>query len=330
MDEANIKGAGPAGLILGLQLQDMGVQTTIKERKNSIKTTACGGGMDLEGLEYLKKIAHFDSSPYIMRKFKGFKLNFPRRLYSYRNKEGCVLDRQSWLEGMADEFQARGGVIEYGSDGLGCNIDCSGPKEGLVAVEHIIDGVYDCGYLEFYLNKEFTDYYAWVFPWKDTTNVGLVGTVSQLNKYLSWLRQDGIDGEVLETHGGMIPSGNHRLWEGGTFYLGDSAGMCNPLTLGGIGPIIYASEILADNLDKPEDYLKGVMSHDINHQSIYDFTEIYTSMPNHELVTIGKVLDRLETKIGFMSALRSLRNPRLIPKLLTMNKAMEVSMKYGW
>ena len=97
-----------------------------------------------------------------------------------------------------------------------------------MAVEYVLEGVEDDGFLHMYLDKEYTSHYAWVFPHKSTTKVGLIGKFAQLDRFVESLGASGIKGGIVRRNASLIPCGKHRLYENGILYLGDSARMCNP------------------------------------------------------------------------------------------------------
>ena len=322
-----ICGAGPAGLIVGLQLQRQDIASRILEKNKCITTSACGGGVSLDCLGYLKKLTGFDSEPFIEKHLKGVKLHYPNNYHSFTFKPSVILDRQKWLEALSREYMQAGGQIEFNTNPQGYDVDCSGPSEGVTAVKYVLDSVFGDDFLNLYLDKRFSTHYSWIFPEKHTTNIGLVGKFKQLDDFIE---AKDITGRIISKSAGLIPYGNYRLYEDGVFYLGDSGGMCNPLTLAGLAPIIYASEILVKNLRKPENYINEIQNHDLSHKSLMQYTRKYTSLPNPELEKIGWILHQNQTQLDPKTLLKTLRHPQITPTLKLMHKAIQKTKKYGW
>jgi len=271
-------GGGPAGLITGLHLLDKDISPLILERRAEISSTACAEGCDYESL---KKIP-FDSSPYISKEVDGAEFIFPGGYSFYSGRKGAVLDRGRWLKGMADEFVMRGGElrtdahvddveknavvlgtgerIEYdvlvGADGpysaIGKGMRIS--RGVLAGVQYKIEhDTSDMNDIKFYFDKRFSRHYAWVFPKKDMLNIGLAGKFSQLDDFVNFL---GFRGKVLAREAGAIPVGGipKRIVRGNVALIGDAASMTNPLSGGGIAPIIHAAPLLCRNIDRLDAY----------------------------------------------------------------------------
>ncbi len=321
-----VLGAGPAGLIVGLHLLNS-KDVTILEKESRIVPSTCGEGIDLNSLYELNERTGFNSDRYISKFVKGAKFIYPNQKSFTYSTLGAVLDRDSWVMAMAEEFINDGGVIEFGSTGR-CDIDCSGPKSGVVGVQYNVDVKYDSDYLEFYMDKRFSDYYTWIFPKKNTTNIGLVGKYADIDRFIEYKK---IEGRVLSKKGGLIPIENGNLIKGNRFFLGDSAGMCNPVSLGGLVPIIYASDILVRNIDNPEKYRAEVLNHPMSSPALESYAKYHASFSNNDLDKIGEVVDGGALPGFRLSPLfRMLKYPSLIPKLKSLGEALKISMDYGW
>ncbi|UCH03413.1 MAG: NAD(P)/FAD-dependent oxidoreductase, partial [Candidatus Thorarchaeota archaeon] len=124
--------------------------------------------------------------------------------------------------------------------------------------ETFIDDVYtsDREY-HFFANLGGLPGYAWVFPKSETINVGLgivgehsKGLPARFKQFIKLLKRTGKlkdDADLSRTKGALIPTGGpikettaHRC-----VLVGDSAGMVNPLTGGGIAYAMKAAQMAA-------------------------------------------------------------------------------------
>lgn len=131
------------------------------------------------------------------------------------------------------------------------------------AAEKLIDDVYtsDREY-HFFANLGGLPGYGWVFPKRDTINVGLgiVGKHSKglpvrFKQFIKMLKRTGKlkeDADLSGTNGALVPTGG-PVGETVTrrcILVGDSAGMVNPLTGGGIAYAMKAAQKAAVALGK--------------------------------------------------------------------------------
>jgi len=357
--KAVIVGAGPAGLISALNLIQKGMSPVIFEKRSGIETTACGEACDLQSLNKIP----FDSDPYICRRVKGAKLFYPGAAYSYIHKEGVVLDRASWLKGMAKEIEIRGGHIRLNSEvvaieedsirlkngeriGYDILIGADGPNSCIarhLGIKHkfVVASQYkiaydssNMDYLEFYLDKRFSPVgYSWIFPKDGVINVGVGDDFAHLNAFL---RHKGLDGyEIIEREAGIIPvSGVQKLVQHNIALIGDSASMPNPFSLGGLAPIIYASQILVRNVNNLENYDREIRKHPIAAPVLLKARYTLLELTDKDLANIGSLLAKTRPGgVHFLSLVKIVRYPSLLPKLkrlIGMYRAMRISRDYGW
>ncbi|MFX1417125.1 MAG: NAD(P)/FAD-dependent oxidoreductase [Promethearchaeota archaeon] len=131
------------------------------------------------------------------------------------------------------------------------------------AAERFIDDIYtsDREY-HFFANLGGLPGYGWVFPKSDTINVGLgiigknsSGLPERFNQFIKMLKRTRKleeDADLSGTRGALIPTGG-PIKETTTLrciLVGDSAGMVNPLTGGGIAYSMKAAQIGAVALGK--------------------------------------------------------------------------------
>lgn len=88
------------------------------------------------------------------------------------------------------------------------------------------------------------DCYCWIFPKKDSVNIGLTTTgLSGLRDKLDkFVNVSGLSsGRIIETNSGLIPGHNklNKIYSERLLVAGDAAGHTNPLTGGGIPAALY-------------------------------------------------------------------------------------------
>jgi len=106
-------------------------------------------------------------------------------------------------------------------------------------------------YFEFFVGHEISPWgYGWIFPKKDTVNIGISCLYSQLrhkiHDYLNaFLKNTNIEGkEILRFTSALIPvTPAKRISEDSILVVGDAAGMVDPLYGGGISQAIHGGRI---------------------------------------------------------------------------------------
>jgi flavin-dependent dehydrogenase len=351
-----IIGAGPAGLISALNLIQEGIRPVILEKKSAIRSTACAEAC---GLQSLSKIP-FNSNPYIRKEVKGAKIIYPDGTHSYMKKSAAILDRKSWLMGMAEDVIARGGQIRFNSEVLAIESNNTQLKAG-EKIDHEIligsDGPFSlvarhlgirhqlviasqykliCDtsgmeYMEFFFDKRFSRGYSWVFPRDGIINVGLEGDFAQLDAFLN---HKGLSSyKIIKREAGIIPaSGIQRLVRHNIALIGDAAAITNPMSGAGLTPIIYASQILARNIRNLDDYEREVKKHAMAAPVLVKTRQTLLGLADKDVTNLlsfliepypGKRLFPLRT-IKFLPLLKK---PRL---LMQMYQALRISKAYGW
>ena len=354
-----IVGAGPAGLISALNLMQRGITPLILEKESVIRSTACAEACDLQSLDKVP----FNSNPYICRRVKGVKLIFPNGASGHFDKESVVLDRTNWLRGMAKEVETKGTEIRLNSDvvaieensirlksgeriGYDTLIGADGPNsclakhldvkhKFLVATQYkIAFDTSSMDYLEVYFDKRFSTSYSWIFPKDGIINVGVGSDFAHLDAFL---RYKGLDNyKIIDKETGIIPcSGIQKLVERNMALIGDSASMPNPTSLGGLTPIIHASQALARHIDNLEDYESEIKNHPLADPALLKAGRSLTELNNEELANFGKLFAEVQQAgLSFSYAIKTAKNhPSLFPKigkLRTMYKAGRIVMDYGW
>ena len=354
-----IVGAGPAGLITALNLIQRGITPLILEKDPVIRSTACAEACDFQSLDKVP----FNSNPYICRRVKGVKLIFPSGASGHFDKEAVVLDRTSWLRGMAKEVETKGAEIRLNSDviaieensvrlrsseeiGYHILIGADGPNSRIaryLGVKHktLIASQYKLAfdtssmdYLETYFDKRFSPGYSWIFPKDGVINIGVAGDFAHLDAFLGYKGLD--DCKIMEREAGIIPySGIKKLVKQNIALIGDSASMPNPASLGGLTPIIHASQVLASNIDSLEDYEREVKNHPLADPVLVKAGRALAELNNEDLMNLGKLLAGVQQAgLSFSSAIKAAKhNLSLLPKinkLRTIYKAGRIALDYGW
>jgi len=127
----------------------------------------------------------------------------------------------------------------------------------------------------FYANLGGLPGYGWIFPKRDTINIGLgiVGTHAQglpriFDAFIRYLKNEELlmrDADVSSARGALVPTGGplSKSYVDRCILLGDSAGMVSPLTGGGIAYAMRAAKhatlVLSKALEK-DDLRSSVLS----------------------------------------------------------------------
>ncbi|MDY6825117.1 MAG: NAD(P)/FAD-dependent oxidoreductase [Thermodesulfobacteriota bacterium] len=275
-----IVGGGPAGLIAALylaRLPDTRIVVYEKNPKAAYAATPCAEGISLHTLQKLEADTGFCCTPFIARSVEGIRVIFPDNATCIYNEPGATLDRDAWQRAMADEVKNRGIEILYNTrirkiNDLEANfiIGADGPASRVrAAMGGRVDMVPACQYrmrlnravtcFEFYFHPMFHHHgrhktgYGWVFPRDDVCNVGVKGPFRLLDRFIDTWR---IDGEILEKAGAPIPINGSVFENSRMFLIGDAGGMPNPLTFGGLSPIVHCADFLcrAINAGRPGVY----------------------------------------------------------------------------
>ena len=352
-----IAGAGPAGLISALNLIQRGIAPLILEKQPVITSTACGEACSLRALNELP----FDSNPYIQKRVKGVKAIFPGGAIDRIAREGAVLDRTGWLRGMAKEVETRGGEVRPNSEVVAIEKDSVRLKNGERIGYHVLigaDGPNSClakylgvshrfltasqykiafdtsnmDYLELYFDKRFSSSYSWIFPKDGVINVGTRGDFAHLDAFL---RDRGLDShEIIAREAGIIPtSGIQKLVQQNIALIGDAASMPNPLSQSGLAPIIYASQILARNINNLKVYQTEIENHPIANPILIKAERTLMKLGNQDLAHIGKFLSEVKQgEARSPSVTKIAKYPSLLPKLNKLRaiyKAGRIALDYG-
>lgn len=186
-------------------------------------------------------------------------------------------------------------------------------------------------HLRFYFDKRFTEHYGWLFPRGDVVNVGLSGKFRQLDRLLAHLGLHPM--AVQEQMVGAIPVGGvpQRLVDAARALIGDAASMTNPLSGGGLAPIIHASALLARHIDDLPGYERAVHAHPLADPSIIRAKNTLLRLDVDDLRKMGMLVDgKSMHQLGYRDRLAALRYPLLAPSFKAMAKGVALSLEWGW
>lgn len=120
----------------------------------------------------------------------------------------------------------------------------------------------------FYANLEGRPGYGWIFPKKNTVNVGLgivasyaSGLPAHFDRFVGFLMREGLLGKgcnLSTAKGALVPTGGtlEKTYADRCLLVGDSAGFVNPITGGGISYAMraarHASQVINEGLDRDD------------------------------------------------------------------------------
>lgn len=345
--DIKILGAGPGGLITGLKLLEAGFEPTIIEKQEVIHSTLCGEGLSAETLSH---IPFRDWSEEARQTFDYATFIFPGGYKAYVNKKCHTMDRTLWFRAMAKEFEKHGGKIELGTEVKDFKdlkydllIDATGPLSKIArfvgnkmvhipGVQCRIKHDYKFDGMEFFLNKKYSNEYSWIFAKGDVLNVGLLGSMKQLDMFIEDMGLQ--DGEFVDRLGYNIPFFGTKIQEGNIILTGDAAGITNPLTKGGMAAITYVAEIIVDCLKegKINEYQKRVFDHPVMAPEYKLALKYFIELDNNMLEKAGKMLDKKNLgNLGKTAKLKivfaAITQPQ---KMKVLMKALSHARRYSW
>jgi flavin-dependent dehydrogenase len=274
-----IVGAGIAGSSLAYELAS-GFDVCLIEEKglDDVGKKPCPGAV--EG-SWFKRFSPDDFNASVLR-ISSMRLSFGGR--SLRVKFiGHVIDRHRFCEGLLEAAFAEGcewlrgraeprfevGIDTVAADGTRISADVYVDASGSSAVlrRHYLQNnpeMFSLGCMETVEGGDMGDELdvhllnaretGWVFPAEHSTNVGYVGAGacgSGFEEKLNSFKEEIGLGEarIIERGYGLIPSYRPiKLVYHNMVAIGDAGFTINPITCGGIGPSIYASNMLAGSI----------------------------------------------------------------------------------
>ncbi len=174
----------------------------------------------------------------------------------------------------------------------------------------------------FYANLGGLPGYGWIFPKRETINIGLgiVGTHAQglpriFDAFIQLLKHEGLlmkDADLSSQQGALVPTGGpiSKSYSERCILLGDSVGMVSPLTGGGIAYAMragrYAAHILTHALENDDIGYSKLREYDLLWRNDFgnEFRDqllaqkIFTSPFTDLLFNIGSRDERIQTMVS--------------------------------
>jgi digeranylgeranylglycerophospholipid reductase len=370
--DIRIVGGGLAGLITGLTLQHTQpkgteYRITAYEMADAPYTTLCGEGISHVNLS---RFTAFDSMKHTAQAFQGARWWIPDNKLLEVKQRCYTIERKTWIPAMAERFQKQGGTLELGhkvtpdeaksmakdadlvvgADGPGSVVRKTLVPDAHVDVKlgiqyRVKDSSYSTDWLEFYTDKRYCSEYAWIFPKGDILNVGLLADdpAGDWKRLDAFMTDKKVGGRVVLREAYPIGFSGTKVQGGprnNVLLVGDSGGMTNPVTKGGICATILGSEILADCVAKGEvaRYNERIMGHPIMNPSYKKAVDFIIRSRNEDIARFSKHIPDV-VRVGegepkgkyFPAVLKSaLFNLDRAGDLLNMYRALALSKDYSW
>ncbi|MEO0123458.1 MAG: NAD(P)/FAD-dependent oxidoreductase [candidate division WOR-3 bacterium] len=311
-----IVGAGPAGATTGWHIARENFRVLMVDKKKEV-------GVPVQCAEYIPALLSKEitiPSDAIANEIKGLKIYFPdNRSYAF-SAPGYILNRaifdkyltlnavkagaRLWLKtkflGIENDkilLSQNGRMIEIkakiiiGADGPNSRVSRfinRRYKDYVVAYQQELPLIEKMEHTEVYFDEKFFGGYAWLFPKKQSANVGLgvrIGYKIKVKElFIQFIERLVKDKKVLNTPlktvTGLIPVGGPvQTIKNNILLVGDAAGQTHPITGAGISQAVLCAKFAADAVKKT------LQKNDLNLLNIYgkEWQNIYLEELNRAI-----------------------------------------------
>lgn len=308
-DSIPILGAGPAGLLAGIELLRRGYETVVYDTKPEIgRPQHCTGVVSPSFIDFVGLPRRL-----VLTRLRGLVLNIAGEVFhvSTTTPKAYAIDRLGYEEWLYGVYTDLGGMARLGSQAtpVGVHVDATGATtyvrdgvgEALPALQLIVRGVaqLEDDHVLIWWDKDVNPhFFSWIVPLSNGVyKVGTAGNRSLWRVLNSLLRSMMRNYQVLRRMYGFVVLGGprDRFRIGGKVYIGDAAGQAKPSTGGGLMYHALAAKMLADKMGDEIEYsdlFYSMLGREITLQKI--LRRLFILMSNEEARQVFTVLSRRE------------------------------------
>ncbi|MDI9642522.1 MAG: NAD(P)/FAD-dependent oxidoreductase [Archaeoglobales archaeon] len=175
----------------------------------------------------------------------------------------------------------------------------------------------DQNFVEIYLGKAYSDFFAYAIPLGDTARIGVIAK-ENAKQYLQNLIEKHpsvskrVKGSIIELNSGMIPLKLVDFVKQNVALLGDSAGMVKPHTGGGLYYLLVAAEKLAKNFPNLNAYRKDFMKELGREIKLGERMRRVYSLENRDLEKIVRALKEFDFSEVHMDRPSTFLSPKVL------------------
>lgn len=299
-----IVGAGPAGLSCAAHLASKGVKVLLLERNSTIGPKVCAGGIPFHAQKELAIPDHL-----IQNKFPIQKVRTPWQHAAISSTEPIIatINRRELGQWMLDKAIGAGATVLANTPVLSITDDSVQTAKHTFTYKTLVGADGSSSLVRRFLNMPttkvgvginyqvpipysemewhldpglFRSGYAWIFPHRESTSIGVYAERSNLppplmkQRFAQWADKHSIPIQGNKPGAALI-NFDFRGWKFGNTYLaGDAAGLASGFTGEGIYPAIISGETVAKTILTPEyvpKQLNSLIHQHKRHQQIQNF-----------------------------------------------------------